>query len=98
MMRRLEGRGVVLIGVNCDETPQQAKRTAAERGITWPQLWSPAEAEEGLVSRLCIRQWPSAVILGADGTLRAKFVGSVYQKPLVTADVERAVLEVLAGN
>ncbi|MCC6359895.1 MAG: TlpA family protein disulfide reductase [Phycisphaerales bacterium] len=96
LMRRLESRGLTLIGVNSDADAAQARRTAAERGIHWNQIWCPPEEKSGLVAQLHIRQWPSVVVLDRNSRVFAKFVGSAYQPNWSIADVEREVLRALA--
>ncbi|MFN0136679.1 MAG: TlpA family protein disulfide reductase [Phycisphaerae bacterium] len=96
MLKRLGPRGVALVGVNADATRQQARRTAADKGMTWPQLWSPPDQSDSLARQLCISQWPSIIVLDSTGAIRAKFVGSAYQPKLGVADVERAILEILS--
>lgn len=90
------GDKAVLVGVNADATTAQARRTAAAHHMTWPQVWSPPETENSLVSLLRIQQWPSAVVLDREGAIQARFVGSVYQGRLTMAEVEKAVREILA--
>lgn len=96
MLKRLGPRGVVLVGVNADATREQARRTAGDRGMTWPQLWSPPDQSDSLARQLCISQWPSIIVLDDAGAIRAKFVGSAYQPKLGVADAERAILEILS--
>lgn len=90
------GDKAVLVGVNADATTAQARRMAAAHHMTWPQVWAPPDTDDSLVARLRIKQWPSAVVLDREGTIQARFVGSVYQGRLTIAEVEKAVRKILA--
>jgi peroxiredoxin len=95
LLRRLGDRGVVLIGVNSDASADQGAWTAAEKGMDWPQIWSPPGADDSLVSQLYIRHWPSAFVLDRQGAIRAKWVGSAYRDRWSMEDVEREILRIL---
>ena len=95
LLRRLGPRGVVLIGVNGDASPDVARAAAARHKITWPQLHAPPDDAESLVRRLHIREWPSVIVLNKRGAIAAKFVSAHAGRAWSVSDVERAVLNLL---
>ncbi len=95
LLRRLGPRGVVLVGVNSDASPDAAAAAAVRHKITWPQLHAAPDQPESLVGRLHIREWPSVIVLDRRGAIAAKFVSSRAGRTWSMSDVERAVVNLL---
>lgn len=96
MVSRLAGEPFVFIGVNGDASPEAARKAAASGQMPWRSIFAgPGSDGARLVAHLRVRGWPSAFVLDGEGRIRAKFVGSVYRPTYTTADLERAVRELL---
>lgn len=88
LVKRMEGRPFVLLGVNGDDDRAKAKEVATKEGITWRSIWNGG-AEGGIVERMGVRSWPTIYVLDGEGVIRYK---NVYEKSLDEA-VERIVAE-----
>src|SRR5258708_33238422 len=75
LVKRLEGKPFVLLGVNSDESRKELKAVMKKEKITWRSFWNGGTM--GPISREWgISGWPTLVIIDAKGVIRHKFVGS----------------------
>ena len=75
LLRRMEGRPFVLLGVNTDERPELLRRSRDAGDVTWRSWW---DGPSGPIARdWNITAWPSAVILDHRGRIR--FKGQLYR-------------------
>jgi cytochrome c biogenesis protein CcmG/thiol:disulfide interchange protein DsbE len=72
--QRYRDRGVVLIGISFQDTPDDARRFAAEMGGEWPLLVDPG-SETGLAYG--VYGVPETVFVGPDGRIAGKVIGPV---------------------
>ncbi len=76
---RLQERPFALLGVNCDEGPEAARKAARDLGIAWPS-WpdgskgrGPCLVEMGPVSGLYhVERLPALFVIDAEGAIRGK--------------------------
>lgn len=71
---RFRDRGVVLVGIPFQDTPEDSRRFAAELGGDWPLLMDPG-AETGLAYG--VYGVPETVFVGPDGRIAGKIIGPV---------------------
>lgn len=74
LRRRMEPRGVVVVGINAGgESAADAAAFAKERGLDWPL----AVDESGAVSRAYrVSALPTVYVIGRDGTVAASHAGA----------------------
>jgi peroxiredoxin len=62
-------RPFVIIGVNGDEDKEVARKTAAEKGITWRSFWN--NGPDGPITKEWnLRGWPTTYVIDAEGVIR----------------------------
>ena len=73
LVKRLEGKPFVLLGVNSDESRKELKAVMKKEKITWRSFWNGGR--DGPISREWgIRGWPTLVIIDAKGVIRYRDV------------------------
>ena len=71
--RAMSGRPFVLLGVNCDYTPQDARAVIARESITWPNWFDgDPRLEAPIKTRYHLQGLPAVFLLDAHGVIRAK--------------------------
>ena len=70
LVRRLEKKPFVLLGINADANRETARNRAAKEHITW-QSWS--DGKNGpIAERWGVSSWPTHYVLDAQGVIRYK--------------------------
>lgn len=64
--------GFVLLAINAGETREQAADFAQQYGLSFPILLDP---QEQLMDALAIHDYPTSILVGADGLVKAVHVG-----------------------
>jgi peroxiredoxin len=97
LVKRLEGKPFVLIGVNSTHDRADLKKFIESEKITWRSFWYGGHTESGIVSRWQVQQWPTLFLIDAKGIIRHKHVverqGSPGEKGL-DAEVDKLIAEV----
>lgn len=71
LAERFAGRPFTLVGVDRDDDRAEAKRVAAEKGMTWRSFWNDAGPEP--ISRTWnVSGWPTVYVLDHAGVIRFK--------------------------
>jgi thiol-disulfide isomerase/thioredoxin len=71
LIRRMEGKPFVLLGVNGDEDKERMRYQSKELQITWRSFYDGGP--DGPISRSWdVRGWPMVVVLDRDGVIRYK--------------------------
>lgn len=60
-------RGLVLIGINADETTDELRAAVREHGLDWPQIWDGGAAAASIRKRYAIKGIPTTVIIDKKG-------------------------------
>ncbi len=68
------GEGFVVLGINAGETLAQAGAFATQLGLSFPILLDPSEA---LMDALHIADFPTSILVGRDGLVKAVHVGQM---------------------
>jgi hypothetical protein len=89
LVKRMEGRPFVLLGVNTDEMSKRELREAfAAEGITWPN-W--CEGPEGPIARRYqVEAFPTILVLDGNGVIRYR---DVHDGKELTSAVEELLEE-----
>jgi thiol-disulfide isomerase/thioredoxin len=69
LVKRMEGRPFVLLGVNGDDDRSKAVKEMSEQSMTWPSVWNGGKLE-GIVAAWGVRAWPTVYLLDAKGMIR----------------------------
>ena len=79
LVERLKGKPFALLGVNCDEDPEAARKAVRDLGITWPswrdgsKIKGPCQIDMGPVAaRYHVERLPAVFLIDAQGAIRAK--------------------------
>lgn len=87
LIRRMEGRPFVLLGVNGDEDKGRLEYQMKERGIDW-RSWYEGGPDGPISRRWNIKAWPTVFVLDSEGVIRYKGGRNVE-------DLDEAVEELL---
>jgi RNA polymerase sigma factor (sigma-70 family) len=72
MVEKYKGKPFALLGVNCRENAESARKTMAAEKMTWPQ-WHDGEDDAGpIVERYHVRGYPTVFVIDAQGVIRNK--------------------------
>jgi hypothetical protein len=83
LVKRLEGKPFVIVGVNSDKDRDKLKETLKEEKITWRSFWNGEQGTGGPISAdWNVHGWPTLYVIDADGVIRHKHVGSPGDKKL----------------
>jgi hypothetical protein len=81
LVKRLEAKPFVLIGVNSDQDRAELKKAMEKEKITWRSFWNGGQA--GPISgRWDVHGWPTLFLIDAKGVIRRKHLGTPGEKKL----------------
>ena len=81
LLKRLEGKPFVLIGVNSDKDRAELKKAMEKEKITWRSFWNGGQ--HGPISdRWDIHGWPTLFLIDSKGIIRHKHLGTPGEKVL----------------
>ncbi|MBI4659688.1 MAG: TlpA family protein disulfide reductase [Verrucomicrobia bacterium] len=96
LVKRLEGRPFVLLGVNSD--PKNRLRTVVkQQSITWRSWWDGGSTGGPIARQWGIRGWPTLVLIDHKGVIREKHVGSPGDEEL-DRELEQLIREAEAAQ
>ncbi len=81
LVKKMEGKAFVLLGVNSDDTREAAKQAVTAEKLTW-RSWYGGPGGGGIARLYQVEAWPTVFILDAKGVVRYKHVGVVSQDTL----------------
>jgi peroxiredoxin len=88
LLRRMQGRSFVLLGVNCDDTAEQARQVVQKQRLDWRSWWGgPHGQPTPIFQRWNVLVVPSIFVIDSKGVLRQRFDG-VPPEGAVEATVE----------
>jgi hypothetical protein len=76
LVKRLEGKPFVLIGVNSDQDRAQLKKVLDKEKITWRSFWNGGGTGGPISTRWDVQGWPTLYIIDAKGVIRHMQYGS----------------------
>jgi thiol-disulfide isomerase/thioredoxin len=88
LVKRMDGKPFVLLGVNGDDDRGAATKVMAKEKMTWPSLWNGGKLG-GIVTKFGVQSWPTIYVLDAHGVIRYKNV----RGESLDAAVDRLVAE-----
>jgi hypothetical protein len=82
LVKRLEGKPFVLLGVNSDTDRTELKKVMEKEKITWRSFWNGGSTSGRISSRWAIQGWPTLFLIDEKGVIRQKYLGSPGEKTL----------------
>jgi thiol-disulfide isomerase/thioredoxin len=74
LVARLQGQPFALLGVDCKDDKDTARRVMERERMSWPSWYDGADGEGAIAGRYHIRFYPSVFVLDAKGVIRARDV------------------------
>jgi peroxiredoxin len=72
LVARLKGQPFALLGVDCKDDKESARKVMAREGMTWPS-WYDGGADSGRIAKSYqVRGFPSMLVIDAKGVIRAR--------------------------
>jgi thiol-disulfide isomerase/thioredoxin len=93
LVKRMEGKPFVLLGINGDDDRAAALKVMAEQSMTWPSVWNGGKLD-GIVAAWGVRSWPTVYVLDAAGVIRYDGLRGEY----LDKAVDRLVAEAEAAR
>jgi hypothetical protein len=75
LVKKLEEKPFVLLGVNSDGDKDKLKERMKEEKITWRSWWDGGDTNGPIASKFKVHGWPTLYIVDHRGVIRHKFVG-----------------------
>jgi hypothetical protein len=85
LVKRLENKPFVLLGVNSDRDREKLKETLKEEQITWRSWWDGGSTGGPIATAWNVRGWPTLYLIDHKGIIRHKYLGSPGDKVLDAA-------------
>jgi hypothetical protein len=88
LVKRLEGKPFVLIGINSDSDKTQLKSVMEKEQITWRSFWDGGSTNGPIATRWNVSGWPTVYVLDAKGVIRFRDVREEAMDKAVDALLE----------
>ena len=73
LVKRLEGKPFVLLGVNSD-SKERVRRAVKKENITWRSWWDGGSTDGPIAKAWNVKGWPTIYVLDRDGIIRYRNV------------------------
>jgi hypothetical protein len=93
LVKRLEGKPFVLIGVNSDRDRGELKKVLDKEKITWRSFWNGGSTGGPISSRWDVQAWPTLYLIDAKGVIRHMHEASPGDKKL-DEEIDKLIAEV----
>jgi hypothetical protein len=70
LVKRLEGKPFVLLGVNSDEDKEKLKPVMAKEQITWRSWWDGGSTQGPIQTSYDVSHWPTVYLIDHRGVIR----------------------------
>ncbi len=94
LVKRLEGKPFVLIGVNSDTDRAALKKVLDKEKITWRSFWNGGSTDGPISNRWNVQGWPTLFLIDAKGVIRHKFGGAPRDYKKFDEEIDKLVAEV----
>jgi hypothetical protein len=75
LVKKLEGKPFVLLGVNSDHDKDKLKQRMKEENMTWRSWWDGGDTNGPIANQFNVQGWPTLYVLDHRGIIRHKYVG-----------------------
>jgi hypothetical protein len=89
LVKKLEGKPFVIIGVNSDTDRAKAKELSAKKGLPWRSFWDGGSINGPIQNQWNINGWPTMYLIDHKGII----VGRTAPIGEAAAEIERTVKE-----
>jgi len=91
LWERYRDKPFVLLGVNCGDKLEMAKKTVADKGMGWPSWYDGDETRGPIETDYDVPHWPRIYLIDAKGVIRSidahgKELDEAVQKLLAELD------------
>jgi hypothetical protein len=93
LVKRLEGKPFVLLGVNSDTDRAELKKVMDKEKITWRSFWNGGSTGGPISSRWDVQGWPTLYLIDAKGVIRHKHLGSPRPKEKLDEEIDELIAE-----
>ena len=94
LVKKLEGKPFVIIGVNCDPDREKAKMLSAKKGPPWRSFWDGDSINGPIQNQWNIQAYPTMYLIDHKGVI----VGQTYPIEEGIAVIERTVKQAEADS
>ena len=81
LVKKLEGRPFVILGVNSDPK-ERVKQAIKKENLTWRSWWDGGNTSGPIATQWNVEGWPTLYLIDHAGVIRQKWVGSPGDKVL----------------
>lgn len=87
MVKKLESKPFVLLGINSDGSRSALKKIMADNDITWPNIYDGSPGKGEIANRWNVHGWPTIYVIDHEGVIR--------HRDLRDAELEAAVMKLV---
>src|SRR5947199_10035292 len=84
LVKKMEGKPFVLLGVNSDQTREIAKQAVTSQKLTWRSFYA-GQGGGTIAPTYQIQGWPTLFLIDHKGVIRQKWLGSPGNEKLDAA-------------
>jgi hypothetical protein len=92
LVKKMEGKPFVLIGVNSDKSKEDLKQVQEKEQITWRSFFDGPGTSGPIATTWKISGWPTLFLIDHKGVMRHKWEGSPGDKVL-DEEIDKLVAE-----
>jgi cytochrome oxidase Cu insertion factor (SCO1/SenC/PrrC family) len=96
LVKKMEGRPFVLVGVNSDPDRDGLGEVMKKQGITWRSFWNGGSTGGPISRAWRVQGWPTLAVIDHRGVIRHLYEGSPGDRQL-DAVIEELVKEAEGG-
>jgi thiol-disulfide isomerase/thioredoxin len=93
LVKKLENRPFVLVGVNCDESKTRAKRVVQNEQLNWRSFWDGRPTGMPICSQWNISAYPRLFVIDHKGVIREQIEGMPRDEEALGQRIEALVAE-----
>jgi hypothetical protein len=90
LVKRLEGKSFVLLGINSDRDHNQLQKDLKENQVTWRSFRDVRKETKSISEEWGVRGWPTLYLIDHNGIIKKKWLGSP-RADLLDKEVEKLV-------
>jgi peroxiredoxin len=76
LVKKMEGKPFVLVGVNSDKDREALKKVLEDEHITWRSFWNGGSSGGPISTAWKVQGWPTLYVIDDKGVIRHKWLGS----------------------
>jgi peroxiredoxin len=90
LVKKLENKPFVLLGVNSDDTREKLREVLKKEEITWPNFFDGGGTDGPIAKAWNVSGWPTIYVIDAKGVIRHKDLSGEKLEEAVDALVAEA--------